>query len=782
MNWFTFSLNHLMIVLSVLMFSGNVHCEEEFLKPEEAFKLSSVKVLSVPGEEKLLQVKWKIADKYYLYKSKVSFYSNNEEIQVGELELPSGEIKNDEFFGRIEVYKKSLTALVRITTALSGDLSIMAKTQGCAEAGLCYPPLRQKISFSLAASVAKKESVKTEKSELLPELLTSNSASSAKSVFQALEQTTEQDDEFLPPEKAFQVEVAKNEQGKLVATWTIAPGYYLYQDKFKFETIPAVDNAFAAINFPPAKTKTDDILGTYKVYAKQVAIEIPLTAKIENKKDLQLKITYQGCAEAGLCYPLMKKTIDLNPADLKLADSSEGVEQTNVAAQGVSESEQLMSEQDQLASILDKGNVFWTLLIFFGLGLALAFTPCVFPMIPILSGIIAGQGDDITTRKAFTMSTLYVLAMAVTYTIAGVIAGMSGENIQIWFQTPWVLGVFAGIFVLLALSMFGFYEIQLPSSIQSKMTEISNNQKGGKYSGVIVMGFLSALIVGPCVAPPLMGVLIYISQTGDPYLGGAALFLMSLGMGLPLIAIGTSAGKFLPKAGGWMDSVKVFFGIMMLALAVWMLERVLAPGLIMVLWALLLIFSAVYLGALTPITDSTSGWARFRKASGLVLLLYGVILIVGAAKGNESVFTPLKDKMIYGVAGQQANASPEHLNFDTVVTNKALDDKLTEAKNAGRYAMLDYYADWCISCKELEKYTFTDQIVIDTLKNVTLLQANVTVDNDETSQLMKRFSIIGPPAILFFAPNGKEMKRFRLVGYKNAEQFKAHIDKVLSSN
>ena len=330
--------------------------------------------------------------------------------------------------------------------------------------------------------------------------------------------------------------------------------------------------------------------------------------------------------------------------------------------------------------------------------------------------------------------------------------------------------------------MFGFYEIQLPSSLQSKMTEISNNQKGGQYSGVIVMGFLSALIVGPCVAPPLMGVLIYISQTGDPYLGGAALFLLSMGMGLPLIAVGTSAGKFLPRAGGWMDSVKVFFGILMLALAVWMLERVLSPSIIMVLWALLLIYSAVYLGALTPITDSTTGWGRFRKASGLVLLLYGAILIIGASKGNDSVFTPLKDNLIYSNASSSGTVSQNnHLNFDTIVTNKALDDKLATAKASAKFAMIDYYADWCISCKELEKYTFTDAAVIDTLKDVVLIQADVTGDNEETEQLMKRYSIIGPPAILFFSPGGQELKQFRLVGYKNAEQFKQHLDKVLAS-
>jgi len=761
----------------MMIFSGYSLAEDEFLMPDKAFALDHVEV-----KDKHLLVHWKIADNYYLYKNKISFYSDNKKIKVGQWILPDGELKNDEFFGEIEIYKKELTAQVPISSSIvNKKISITAKTQGCAEAGICYPPLRQQVNFSLteqeitAENKTKNQATSNENNLATPASFLSDIVNKQESAADI----NDDEDEFLPAEKAFKISVDKNEQGKLIANWVIAPGYYLYQDRFKFETIPNIKKALGKINYPKAKTKSDDILGTYQTYDKQLSLELPLQSPISQEKELQLKITYQGCADAGLCYPPMHEIVNVDPSLLMFNTKAEQAATMTQVSTNASSNEQL-SEQDELANILDKQNVFWVLLIFFGLGLALAFTPCVFPMIPILSGIIAGQGDNITTRKAFTMSVLYVLAMSVTYTFAGVVAGMSGENIQIWFQNPWVLSVFAGIFVLLALSMFGFYELQLPSAIQSKITEFSNKQSGGQYTGVIIMGFLSALIVGPCVAPPLMGVLIYISQTGDPFLGGAALFMMSLGMGVPLIAIGTSAGKFLPRAGGWMDSVKVFFGIMMLGLAVWMLERVLSATIIMGLWALILVYSSIYLGALTPITETTTGWGRFRKSTGIILLIYGGILIIGASKGNDSIFEPLKDKTMY-VAGTNASNAPEHADFKTVVTNEALDTLLSQAKSSGKVAMIDYYADWCISCKELEKFTFSDPEVIKTLNDLVLIQADVTVDNDETRQLMKRFKIIGPPAILFFDLEGQELKHFRLVGYKNAQEFKQHVDKVLSS-
>jgi thiol:disulfide interchange protein DsbD len=392
-------------------------------------------------------------------------------------------------------------------------------------------------------------------------------------------------------------------------------------------------------------------------------------------------------------------------------------------------------------------------------------------MIPILSGIIAGQGPDITTRKAFVLSLVYVLAMALTYTVVGVLAGLFGANLQAAFQNPWVLTSFALIFVLLALSMFGFYELQLPSSFQSKLAEMSNKQEGGTLIGVAIMGLLSALIVGPCVAPPLFGALIYISQTGDAVLGGVALFALSMGMGAPLIAIGTSAGKLLPRAGAWMDAVKAVFGVALLGVAIFMLERILPPAVAMLLWGLLLICSAVYMGALTQLPAGSSGWSKLWKGLGVFLLIYGALMLLGAAAGGKDTVQPLRGLAVGGGGGAAAEAS-----FTRVKTVEDLDREIAKAGALGKPVMLDFYADWCVTCKELERYTFSDPAVIEEMNRFVLLKADVTANDDEDQALMQgRFGIPGPPAILFFDTSGNELKGYRMVGFKPADAFVEHL-------
>jgi thioredoxin:protein disulfide reductase len=759
----------LCLVLSSLLSGSLIHAEEDFLRPEKAFQLIDTQVETDPDGKSFIQAKWKVADGYYMYKNKVSFSTDNEDIKLGKPILPAGKVKNDEFFGKIEVYKKKLQVKIPVTSQITGkEISITAKTQGCAEAGICYPPLRQTINFTLPENTASsKQNLIPNPASILASIADNTAAPSSSN-------TDSEEEEFADPEKAFKLNVTTNTQGQVIATWDIMDGYYLYKDKFRFETVPVDSQQIGIINFPKAKQKSDEFLGDYEVYDKQVAIQIPLKSPASKNKTIDVKIQYQGCAAAGICYPLQKKTISINTQTVKFDTATDSTQAVSKNKPGKVKAVQL-SEQDALADYLSKGNNILILITFFGLGLALAFTPCVFPMIPILSGIIAGQGEKVDARKAFMISVVYVLAMAVTYTIAGVFAGMSGENIQIWFQNPWVLSSFALIFILLALSMFGFYELQLPSSLQSKITELSNKQKGGNYTGVVIMGFLSALIVGPCVAPPLMGALIYISQTGDPFLGGGALFSMSLGMGLPLILIGTSAGKFLPRAGVWMDAVKAGFGVMMLGIAIWMLERVLPGVIILWLWAVLFIFSAVYIGALTPIHDNTTGWARFRKALGLVMLIYGAILIIAASAGSTDLMQPLK-----GLAsgnGSVTNKTTQHLQFKKITSIEQLNQELDKAKQSGKNVMVDYYADWCISCVELEKYTFTDAKVIESLSGFTLLQADVTKDNEDSKQLLKTYQLIGPPAILFFNQQGQELRHFRLVGYKEAAPFTEHVNK-----
>ena len=434
-----------------------------------------------------------------------------------------------------------------------------------------------------------------------------------------------------------------------------------------------------------------------------------------------------------------------------------------------------VSEQDALASML-LNNPAGALFAFFIAGLLLAFTPCVFPMVPILSGIIAGQGDRMTASRAFWLSLVYVLAMAVTYTIAGVLAGLFGQNLQALFQNPWILGFFIAIFVGLALSMFGFFELQLPASLQTRLVAASNQQQGGSLTGVAVMGFLSALIVGPCVAPPLAAALIVIGASGSAVLGGSALFALSMGMGVPLILFGVSAGKLIPKAGPWMDSIKAVFGIALLALAVWMLERIVQGPVILLLWGALAIASGVYLGALETIPSGASGWRRLWKALGLVLLLLGAIEIIGAASGGDDWLEPL------GELG--AGDTAAHVNevaFQRIKSLEDLETAVAGANRAGQAAMLDFYADWCVECIRMERNTFGEPEIQGLFGRIKPIQADVT-ENDETDQaLMKKFGVIGPPAILFFDRKGNEMHNFRLVGYFEAGEFAVHLESVLEN-
>ena len=451
------------------------------------------------------------------------------------------------------------------------------------------------------------------------------------------------------------------------------------------------------------------------------------------------------------------------------------------AGQDVTRNVAPLSEQDRLARLLTS-NPAGALAAFFIAGLLLAFTPCVFPMVPILSGIIVGQGDRLTTLRAFWLSLVYVLAMAVTYTVAGVLAGLFGQNLQAVFQNPWIISGFVLVFILLALSMFGFYELQLPGRLQTRLAEASNRQRGGDLWGVAVMGFLSALIVGPCVAPPLMAALIVIGSSGDAMLGGAALFALSMGMGLPLILFGVSAGKFVPRAGAWMNAVKAVFGVGLLALAVWMLERILPGPAVMLLWGVLAIGCGVYLGALERIEAGASGWRRLWKSLGVLLLLLGALEIIGAAAGGDYWLRPLAGLNARSAGGPAVGAGgQDHPSFARIKSLQDLERALVAAGQGGRGAMLDFYADWCVECKRMERNTFPDPGVQALLSRLQPLQADVTANDAADQALMQAFGIIGPPAILFFDRNGKELQPFRLVGYFDAEEFSSHLGRVLDA-
>ncbi len=580
-------------------------------------------------------------------------------------------------------------------------------------------------------------------------------------------------DNILDVDDAFQLTTEDN-PNSFTARWIIAEGHYLYRDKMQIIVNDEVIQT-GALQLPAGDEKDDPIFQKILfVYHNNTEITLPFNVIKDGGKNATFKVKYQGCSEiSGICYPPQTREFTVKLSPIALANAA--LPTTNTAATTADEH---ISEQDQLVSALKDGSVWVTLLLFFVGGLLLAFTPCVLPMVPILSGIIVGQGEDITTRKAFSLSLVYVLAMAATYTIVGILVGLSGENIQAWFQNPWIIGSFVAVFVALSFSMFGFYDLQMPASIQSKLTSLSNSQRGGTMIGVAIMGFLSALIVGPCVTAPLVGALIYIADTGDAVLGGMALFSLSMGMGAPLLVVGTSAGKMLPKAGAWMDAVKAVFGVLLLALGIWLLERVAPAAATMALWAALLIVSAIYMGAMEALPADGSGWRKLWKGLGVLMLTYGVVLIIGLTSGGRDVFHPLKGLSLGG--GGSSAMQVEHLPFKQIKGVEGLNVALAEAKAQGKAVMLDFYADWCISCKEMEVFTFSDPAVRAALSNVVLLQADVTPNDAKDTALYKHFGIIGPPSIMFFDKEGNERRNYRVVGFVPADKFSAHIKRALN--
>ena len=574
-------------------------------------------------------------------------------------------------------------------------------------------------------------------------------------------------EEILDVDEAFKLSTALKD-GQLVASWEIADGHYLYRDKISV-TPTDPDVSASPIDLDPGELKNDEFFGKLYVFHHFASARLPISLNKDGVKSATFNIKYQGCSEiSGICYPPESKTISLDLSPMTSAQAETTSNSANVPA---------ASEQDRIADSLKSGSTWLTILTFFGFGLLLAFTPCVFPMIPILSSIIVGQGSSITTRKAFWLSLVYVLAMAVTYTAAGILAAKSGENLQAAFQDPWILGSFAAVFVLLSLSMFGFYDLQMPNFIQSRLTEISNKQQGGTVAGVAIMGFLSALIVGPCVAAPLAGALIYISQTGDAVLGGLALFALSMGMGAPLVAIGTSAGKFMPRAGVWMDATKAVFGVLLLAVAIWMLERIVPASVTLVLWGILLVTSSIYMGALEGLQIESSGWKKFWKGIGLTLFTYGILLLIGAASGSTDMLQPLKG--ISATASTTSQGQHNELQFTKIKGLSGLEQALATARTNNQSVMVDFYADWCVSCKEMEKFTFSDANVQKELKNTLLLKADVTANDEQDKALYKKFGIIGPPAIIFYNRQGTEMRNYRVVGYMPADKFSTHINQAI---
>ena len=758
-KWFRL-LAALPLFWGLFVFSQGSAAQEEPLDPEVAFKFSARAL-----DANTLEARWQIADGYYMYRDKFKF-----ELAGGTLDkptLPPGKMKDDETFGRVETYRKDVRITLPVQrTPGTTAVTLKATSQGCWDGGLCYMPQTVSMAVKLPALIAPAAAAD------LPAAASPAASPAAPSALDSLRSLGGMTmPKVLPPDEAFLVAATLPDAQTVRVDYTLTPDTYLYRNKLAWKVKSPAGVSVARADTPAGDMKDDPTFGQTEVYHQNFAATLQLSRPLAANEKLVLEAGWQGCNDAvGICYPPNSRDFTLTTGGTATASTAPGAP---AAASGNE------SDTSRIERVL-KGGSFWAVVAtFFGFGLLLALTPCVFPMIPILSGIIAGQSHDVplTKSRGFLLSLAYVLGMAITYALAGVAAALSGTLLSNALQNPWALGIGAGVFVLLALSMFGFFEIQLPSAIQSKFNDASNKMKGGNFVGVFIMGVLSAVIVGPCVAPPLAAALAFIAQTGNTVLGGVALFVLALGMGVPLLLVGLSAGALLPRAGGWMNAVKYFFGVLMLAIAIYLISPIIPAWVNMLLWAMLLIASAIYLHALDSLPEKASGWKRLWKGLGVVLLIGGTALIVGMLAGSRDLLQPL-DVFKGGTAGGAVAAEQKGLPFEKVKDVAELDARLAAAKADGKTVMLDFYADWCVSCKEMERFTFSDAKVQTRLADTVLLKADVTANTDADRALLKRFGLFGPPGLIFWTADGTQSD-FKVIGFEKTDKFLASIDAAL---
>ena len=564
-----------------------------------------------------------------------------------------------------------------------------------------------------------------------------------------------------PADVAFPVGVKVVDPNSFVLEWQTKPGFFLYRDRIKVASVNDSNFSLGDIRFPKARKHTDQQGKMFRVYRDNLAI--PVAVLGDKPGEGFLNLSYQGCADDGFCYPPESRQIKITiNKQLELVHAS--IEPMPVSAP----MDKVLAEGgDQLDNLFAAKNWGVIFLSFLGFGILLTFTPCVLPMIPVLSGIIVGQGKNISTKKSFFLSLSYVLSMAFTYATFGAVVALAGSNLQIAMQTPFAIGAFSLIFVLLALSMFGFYELRIPASWQARLTSISHKQATGHYVGAAIMGALATLILSPCVTAPLIGALSYIASSGDVLRGAIALFFLGLGMGIPLLIIGTSAGKLLPKAGTWMNVVKSFFGVLLLAVAIYLLARILPSVITMLLWGSLLVFCGIYAGAF----DKASSYLhKFNKGLGIILLAYGLLIVVGASKGNVNPLLPLEP-------------SQNYLRVDTGLPTKKL-STLAEVEQEmhdahGMPVIIDFYADWCSSCQHIEATTLKDPEVIAQLRDFVFIKVDVTKNNADSKALLNRFDVVAPPTFIFYNKEGDELNNLRLVGEVSSKELLTEMNKAL---
>ena len=727
--------------------------QQDILPAKQAYQYTA----AIAGDE--VVVRYDIAKGYYLYRDRMSLGSTTPGVTIGTARMPAGEEHEDEYFGKQVIYRGPITVASKIT--FDGEpraFDLQLKLQGCADAGLCYPP--QTWTTRVEAPVAVTAATGAEAAE------SKGGGFNLKRLFGGGKLS---EGDLLHVDQAFVLTATSDSPDRITLHWDIADGYYLYRDKVKV-AVAAGDAQLGTPSIPGGEVQHDEYFGDQVVFFGRMDADVPVAAAA-GSRDITLDVGYQGCAEAGLCYPPTHKTVQVQ---LAAPGASPAPRDRSVADTGP-----MRSTQDALADKIRSGSLLAVLATFFGAGLLLAFTPCVLPMVPILSGIIVGAGRDrpVSRGRAFSLSLAYVLGMALTYTVAGAAFAAAGRQAQAFFQQPWIIVVFAGLFVLLALGMFGVFNLQVPAAFQERVTGLSNRQKQGTLVGTAVMGALSSLIVTACVAPPLVAALAVIGQSGNVFRGGAALFALSLGMGAPLLLVGASAGRLLPKAGAWMDAVKTAFGVMMLGVAVWMLGRILPGPLTLALWAALAFVSGYYLLTMGD-KDPKRPAVAVRRGFGVLALVYGVLMLVGALAGRSDPLQPLA-----GVVGHAGGEATEHrLELKRIKSVADFERELAAAQAAGRPLMLDFYADWCVSCKEMEDQTFTDPAVQAELASAVLLQADVTANDDVDQALLEHFGILGPPTIVFFAAEGAERRDFRVVGFQPASEFRDHAARALGGS
>ncbi len=715
-------------------------------RPEEVFRY----VVFDAGDA--IEIDWAVDDGFYMYQSAFGFESADPTIALGQPELPEGKVYNDEFLGEQVIYRGNF--FVRIPYTVKGEkptsFLLTINSRGCTDDGFCYMPQTWIETVELAQPAA--DSGKIDLSGL------AGAGSS----------------EFPPPEEVFFPDVFPVDGNTVEIGIRIEPGFYVYKHRITAKSL-SPDAQAGQLDLPKGKLKYDEFFGESEVYYNEVIGRLAIARATPEAMELELEVGYQGCADGGLCYlPQTQVMTVALPAAKVISDLSD------ITAPAAGAAAAPVSEQARLAQIITGSSIWVAVGVFFLAGLGLAFTPCVLPMVPILSGIIAGEGDDVSPMRGFTLALSYVMGMAIIYTGAGVAAAAAGMQLQATFNQPWILILFAGLFVFLAIGMFGAYDLQMPSSIQSKLAGVSGKQKSGTMIGAFIMGALSALVVTACVAPALIAALTVMAQSGDMVRGGAALFAMSLGMGAPLLLVGAAQGKLLPKAGPWMVAIKGAFGFMMLGLAIWMLSRILPGTVTLTLWAVLTFMAGVFMGGLTTFGPEASPAQKMGKGFGVLAMIWGVLMVLGAVTGGSNPLQPLASVNIGGDGGATI-ATHDELPFQRIKTVEDLDREIAAASSRGNSLMLDFYADWCVSCKEMEAWTFTDERVQAALSNTVWLQADVTANDADDKALLDRFGVFGPPTIIFFGTDGQQRHGYEVVGYMKAETFADHVQKAFAA-